>query len=185
MAWPLPSECNANLFDAKTEIMNNKTLMVAAIVMVILLLDQATKVLITHTLAEHESVPVFASFFHITHARNTGAAFSILAQAPASFRQPFFFLTTLVAVTALLFFLKNVDGADTWTLTAIAGILGGAIGNFIDRMLYGEVVDFLLVHWRGYYWPAFNVADSCITVGVICLLWRSFTTPHKVGESDR
>lgn len=69
-------------------------------------------------------------------------------------------------------------------LVAIAGILGGAIGNFIDRMLYGEVVDFLLVHWRGYYWPAFNVADSCITLGVLVLLWASFKENHKETPHD-
>jgi signal peptidase II len=165
--------------------MNNKMLMVAAIVTAILSLDQATKMLIARSLAVHEAVPVFESFFHLTHERNTGAAFSILAQAPASFRQPFFLLTTIVAVAALLFFLKSVDASDTWTITAIAGILGGAIGNFIDRMVYGEVVDFLLVHWRGYHWPAFNVADSCITLGVIGLLWRSFKTQHNVAEADQ
>lgn len=165
--------------------MNSKTLRVVVIVTSILVLDQATKTLITHLLAVHESVPVFDSFFHITHARNTGAAFSLLAQAPASFRQPFFIVMTIVAVTALLFFLRSADASDTWTITAIASILGGAIGNFIDRMLYGEVVDFLLVHWRGYYWPAFNVADSCITIGVIFLLWRSLKTPPTVEERDR
>src|SRR5262245_36641853 len=113
--------------------MNNKALMVIAIVATILVLDQVTKVWITHSLAVHESVSVFDSFFHITHERNTGAAFSILAQAPETFRRPFFLLTTIVAVIALLFFLKSVDAQDTWTISAIAGILGGAIGNFIDR----------------------------------------------------
>jgi len=166
-------------------VMNNKLFMVVIIVTTILLFDQVTKVFITRWLAVHEVVPVFESFFHITHARNTGAAFSILAQAPASFRQPFFLLTTIVAVTVLLVFLRTIDASDIWAITAIAGILGGALGNFIDRMLYGEVVDFLLVHWRGYYWPAFNVADSCITVGVVCLLWRSFKASDKADKSDR
>jgi signal peptidase II len=165
--------------------MNSKTFWVVAIVTVILFLDQATKVLIVQSLAMHESVPVFESFFHITHVRNTGAAFSLLAQAPESFRQPFFLVTTVLAVAALLFFLRNVDEADTWTIAAIAGILGGAIGNFIDRVLYGEVVDFLLLHWRGYYWPAFNVADSCITIGVIGLLWSSFRARRAEAENDQ
>jgi signal peptidase II len=165
--------------------MNSKTFWVVAIVTTILFLDQATKVLIVQSLALHESVPVFESFFHLTHVRNTGAAFSLLARAPESFRQPFFLVTTVLAVTALLFFLRNVDEADKWTIAAIAGILGGAVGNFIDRVLYGEVVDFLLVHWGGYYWPAFNVADSCITIGVIGLLWGSFSTRHAGAENDR
>ena len=89
--------------------MNTKTFWVVTIVTVILFLDQTTKVLIMHSLAIYESVPVFESFFHITHVRNTGAAFSLLAQAPASFRQPFFLVTTVLAVAALLFFLRNVD----------------------------------------------------------------------------
>lgn len=165
--------------------MNSKALWVVAIVTAILCSDQATKVLIVHSLALHESVPVFESFFHITHVRNTGAAFSLLAQAPESFRQPFFLVTTVLAVAALLFFLRNVDETDKWTITAIAGILGGALGNFIDRVLYGEVIDFLLVHWRGYYWPAFNIADSCITIGVIGLLWSSFRARHVEAENAR
>jgi len=140
--------------------------------------------LVVHALDEHEAIPIFESFFHLTHERNTGAAFSLLAEAPASFRQPFFFVTTIIAVAALLFFLRSVSENATVMLVAIAGILGGAIGNFIDRMLYGEVVDFLLVHWRGYYWPAFNVADSCITLGVLVLLWASFKENHKETPHD-
>jgi signal peptidase II len=153
--------------------MNKKTMLVFLIVGSIVVCDQITKWVIAHTLSLHESVPVFDSFFHITHERNTGAAFSLLAQAPASFRQPFFLLTTVAAVAVLLVLLKRVDTSDTLTIIAIAGILGGALGNFIDRALYGEVIDFLLVHWRQYAWPAFNVADSCITIGVVSLLFAS------------
>jgi signal peptidase II len=148
--------------------------MVLLVVGSIVVLDQLTKWLIAHTLSLHESIAVVDSFFHITHERNTGAAFSLLAQAPAAFRQPFFLLTTVVAVVALLMFLRRVEISDTLTILAVAGILGGAIGNFIDRVLYGEVIDFLLVHWHEYAWPAFNVADSCITIGVISLLFASF-----------
>lgn len=154
--------------------MSKKTVFVGLIVSGIVLLDQLTKWIIVRSLAVHDAIPVFESFFHITHERNTGAAFSLLAQAPASFRQPFFLLTTIAAVVMLIVFLRKVDPSDRLTLAASGGILGGAIGNFIDRTLFGEVVDFLLVHWRGYYWPAFNVADSCITIGVICILVASF-----------
>ncbi|HEV8718171.1 MAG TPA: signal peptidase II [Candidatus Binatia bacterium] len=146
---------------------------VSLIVATILVLDQITKVLISHLLVLHESVPVLESFFHLTYERNTGAAFSLLAQAPAWFRQPFFLLTTAVAIVALIVFLWQTDGTNRLLVVAIAAVLGGAVGNLIDRILYGEVIDFLLFHWRGYYWPAFNVADSCITLGVIGLLWSS------------
>jgi signal peptidase II len=154
--------------------MEKKTVTVSVIVSGIILLDQATKWFIAKTLAVHESVTVIDSYFHITHERNTGAAFSLFAQSPAAFRQPFFLVTTIIAVTALLLFLRKVDPADKLTTVAIAGIVGGACGNFIDRMWHGEVIDFILVHWRAYYWPAFNVADSCITLGVIGLLVASF-----------
>ncbi len=153
--------------------------MVGLIVGVIIVLDQATKWLIARTLAVHESITVFDSYFHITHERNTGAAFSLLAQAPAAFRQPFFLITTIVAVIALLLFLRKIAASDRLTLTAVAAILGGALGNFIDRVRHGEVIDFLLVHWHEYYWPAFNVADSCITVGVISLLVAAFRETRK------
>ena len=158
--------------------MEKKIVLICVIVGSILVLDQATKWLVASMLHLHESVTVIESFFQLTHVRNTGAAFSLLAQAPASFRQPFFFITTLIAVGVLLVLLRRVESSQTLTLVAIAGILGGALGNFIDRLLYGEVIDFLLVHWRQYYWPAFNVADSCITVGVGCLLVASFREPR-------
>ncbi len=153
--------------------MRTKTLTVILIVGVILAFDQATKVLVSRTLVLHESVPVVESFFHLTHERNTGAAFSLFAQAPAWFRQPFFLLATVMAVVALVLFLRQTEDTNRLMVVAIAAILGGAAGNLIDRILYGEVVDFLLFHWRGYYWPAFNVADTCITLGVIGLLWAS------------
>jgi signal peptidase II len=153
--------------------MRTKTSSVILIVGSILVLDQVTKVIVARTLMLHESVPVFESFFHLTHERNTGAAFSLLAQAPVWFRQPFFLLATAVAVVALLLFLRQIQETNRLMILAIAAILGGALGNLIVRILYGEVVDFLLFHWRGYAWPAFNVADTCITLGVIGLLWSS------------
>ncbi len=159
-------------------VMEKKTVLICTIVGIILVFDQATKWLVASTLRVHESVTIIESFFQLTHARNPGAAFSLFAQAPASFRQPFFFVTTLIAVGVLLVLLRRVEASQTLTLVAIAGILGGALGNFIDRLLYGEVIDFLLVHWQQYYWPAFNVADSCITVGVVLLLFASFREPN-------
>ena len=164
--------------------MGRKTVFVGSIVGVIVALDQVTKWLIARTLALHESITVIDSYFHITHERNTGAAFSLLAQAPASFRQPFFLLTTIVAMAALLVFLRKVEDSDRMTLAAVASILGGALGNFIDRVWHGEVIDFLLVHWHAYYWPAFNVADSCITVGVISLFVASFRENKKAVYGD-
>jgi signal peptidase II len=139
----------------------------------ILVLDQISKALVIRTLDVHESVPIIASFFHLTLVYNTGAAFGLLAHMPAWFRQPFFLVATGVAVFALLLFLRRIDRANHPIVIAIAAIIGGAVGNLIDRLRYGQVIDFLDFHWRGYHWPAFNVADTCITLGVIGILWAS------------
>ncbi len=161
-------------------------LLVASIVGGILFLDQVTKTLIAQSLEIGQHVPILAGFFDLTHMRNPGAAFSFLAQAPEWFRQPFFLVATGVAIVALLFFILYAQEEGTLLVVAAASILGGAIGNLIDRLLYGEVIDFLLFYWRDWAWPAFNVADSCITLGVIGLLWASWkqssaTPPERIS----
>jgi signal peptidase II len=145
----------------------------------ILVLDQLTKVAVDRSLALHQSIPVIEGFFHLTHVRNTGAAFGFLANAPEGFRIPFFFIATGIAIGALLVFLRRVDTDTPFLLLALSSVLGGALGNLLDRLHYGEVVDFLDFHWRGYYWPAFNVADICITLGVIGLFLYSFLDEKK------
>jgi len=161
-------------------------LLVASIVGGILFLDQVTKTLIAQSLEIGQHVPILAGFFDLTHMRNPGAAFSFLAQAPEWFRQPFFLVATGVAIVALLFFILYAQEEGTLLVVAAASILGGAIGNLIDRLLYGEVIDFLLFYWRDWAWPAFNVADSCITLGVVGLLWASWkqssaTPPERIS----
>jgi signal peptidase II len=154
--------------------MNATTRTVILIVGTILVLDQVTKTLVARTLGLHESVPVIDSFFHLTRVHNTGAAFGVLAQTPAWFRQPFFLIATGVAVLVLVLFLRHTERASRLAVVAIAAILGGALGNLVDRIFHnGQVIDFLDFHWRGYHWPAFNVADTCITLGAIGLLCSS------------
>jgi signal peptidase II len=155
-----------------------RTQLIVAVVLGIVLLDQATKILVAQTIPLHERIPVVTSFFDLTHLRNPGAAFSLLAQAPEWFRQPFFFLVTAVAIVALSLFLSRAKDEGLLLTIAVSGVLAGAIGNLIDRIVYGEVIDFLLFYWGEYHWPAFNVADSCITLGVIGLLWTSFHNPQ-------
>jgi signal peptidase II len=157
-------------------------LLVAVVVGVILFFDQLTKSLIALSLEIGQRIPMIASFFDLTHMRNPGAAFSFLAQAPEGFRQPFFLIATGVAIVALLFFIAHAKQEGLLLVVAAASILGGAIGNLIDRLLYGEVIDFLLFYWGRYSWPAFNVADSCITLGVIGLLWASWKHPTTASH---
>jgi signal peptidase II len=136
----------------------------------VVVLDQATKALVLARLALYESVVVLPDFFNLTHVRNPGAAFGLFAGRAASFRTPFFLVATLVALVVILIALKRIGPGERWKRFALALVFGGALGNLVDRLRWGEVVDFLDVFWRTYHWPAFNVADSAITVGVGVLL---------------
>jgi len=135
----------------------------------VLLVDQATKALVEASMRPHQSIDVFP-FFALSYVRNTGAAFGVLAAAPPSVRLPLFIVVTIVAVGALVSFLRRTPPDQSWLVAALGGILGGAIGNLVCRVRYGEVIDFLDVHWGDLHWPAFNVADSAITVGVAIVL---------------
>jgi signal peptidase II len=151
----------------------HKSVFVASVAGAVILLDQFTKWRVRRTLALHESVPIIDSFFHLTHVRNTGGAFSLFASASDAVRLPFFVVASAIAIVALLYFLRQVGARQRLLQFALAGILGGALGNLLDRVTAGHVTDFLDLHWRGYHWPAFNVADSFITTGVVVLLVHS------------
>jgi signal peptidase II len=141
---------------------------------IIILLDQFTKVLVVGYYQLGDSTTV-TSFFNVVRAHNTGAAFSFLAGA-SGWQRWFFTAVGFVAAGVIIWMLKAHPGQRLFSF-AMACILGGAIGNVIDRLLYGYVVDFLDFHWswlsplfyRGHF-PAFNVADSAITIGAICLI---------------
>jgi signal peptidase II len=136
----------------------------------ILLLDQITKFLILYRFPLHSGMEVIPGFFNIVHVRNPGAAFSLMASAPAIWRQFFFIGLTIVVVIALIYSYSKVAKEDLWTKTSYTLIVSGAVGNLIDRVRLGEVIDFLDVYIGSYHWPAFNVADSAITAGAIMLL---------------
>ncbi len=144
-------------------------------------LDQATKALIVSSLELYESIPVVDGLLNIVYARNPGAAFSLLADAPAWFRGPFFIGMTIVAIVAVLYVVARLPREDRILRVALGGVLGGAIGNLTDRLLHGEVVDFIDVHWRSYHWPAFNVADSSITLAVVAVILQSLFA-RRIGE---
>jgi signal peptidase II len=138
-----------------------------------LVLDQLTKIYIDSTFALYESVTVIENFFNITYVRNPGAAFGILADS--SVRIPFFISVSLIACVGILWYLRKIDAKDHWQHFALGLIFSGAVGNLIDRIRLGEVIDFLDAHWYGAHWPAFNVADSAICVGVAIMFlcsWR-------------
>jgi signal peptidase II len=155
---------------------------VFTIAALVLALDQLTKWYIRQTVSLYESISVIDSLFHITHVRNSGGAFSLFANSSDVVRLPFFLLVSVIAVAVLLFFVRRVRPEQHLLLCALGLILGGALGNLVDRIVYGQVTDFLDFHWRGYYWPAFNVADSCITMGMLVLLFYSLLV-HDEADS--
>lgn len=146
--------------------MSAKTKLVLVWLAIILISDQLTKFIVDQSMPLHHSIPVIDNLFSLTYIRNTGAAFGIFAGSAAAFRLPFLIIFSLVAIGFVVAMLRRLPKQETGLITALAFILGGATGNLIDRFAYGEVIDFLDFYWSGYHWPAFNVADSFITVGV-------------------
>jgi signal peptidase II len=140
-------------------------------VTVILIADQLTKFLVDQTMPLHHSIPIIDDLFSLTYIRNTGAAFGILSGSAAAFRLPFLLLFSTVAIIFIIIMLRRLPDRETGLITALAFILGGAIGNLIDRVAYGEVIDFLDFYWSRFHWPAFNLADSFITIGVLITVY--------------
>jgi len=132
-----------------------------------LVLDQASKIWIVQSLSYADRITVIENFFYITHVRNPGAAFGLLASSPEPFRLTFFITVTLIAIALIFSFYRRLAPGDRLSALALGLILGGAAGNLIDRIVYTEVIDFLHFRlWSGYSWPDFNLADSFIVVGV-------------------
>jgi signal peptidase II len=146
----------------------------------IVALDQATKFWITQALQFGETV-VVTSFFNLVLVYNPGAAFSFLSDQ--SGWQRWFFVALALAVSVWLVALIRRHARELWIPLAGSLILGGALGNVIDRVVLGAVIDFIQWHVGGYYWPAFNVADSAITVGVVLLLWDQFGSRSSAGRT--
>ncbi|WP_298434023.1 signal peptidase II [Geobacter sp.] len=138
-----------------------------AVTAFVLVVDQATKILVDRTMELYQSIPVVDGLFSITYMRNKGAAFSFLAGF--SYRLPFFIAVSLVAIAAIAFTFRRLRDDQRLAAASFALIFAGAIGNLIDRVRLGEVIDFLDVYWKSHHWPAFNVADSAICVGVALL----------------
>ena len=139
----------------------------AVVCAVILILDQITKIAVQQGMALHQSYPLLGEMAQLTYIRNPGAAFGITLGG-----RWIYLVLSVIACVVMLYYLLRLPPAERWGRYAMMGILGGAVGNLIDRALYGEVTDFIDIGMGAYRWPVFNVADTAITIGIILLFTR-------------
>ena len=152
----------------------------------VIALDQLTKYSIVDHFRLGETLPIITGFFNLTYVQNKGAAFGLLSQAHPSFRVPFFIIVPLIALLTIVYVFRKIPDNDAKLSVALSLVISGAIGNLIDRLTLGYVVDFLDFHWQwGYHFPAFNVADSAICIGVglimLDLLLQEGSTSQRKG----
>jgi len=152
--------------ESKTRLSENKYGKLAIIAGTVIVLDQITKALILMHVPLHETLSVIPGFFNIAHIQNPGGAFGFMANQGPGLRSVLFLFISTIAIGAIFFFYKTTPGSDKWITTSLSLIFGGAIGNLIDRIRFGQVVDFLDFYIYHYHWPSFNVADSAITIGI-------------------
>lgn len=145
--------------------------------LLVIVLDQLTKILADELLSYHVPVEIMP-MFNFTLMYNTGAAFSFLANAGGW--QRWFFLVLTIAVSIFIYFwLRKLTVNQRLQATALSLILGGAIGNLIDRAIYGHVIDFIDIYYATHHWPAFNIADSAICIGAFLLIYDTIKNPHE------
>lgn len=154
-----------------------------AVSLAIVALDQWTKLYIKNHFQLHESVPVISGFFDITYVLNPGAAFGFLAGLNEAYRRGFFVVVTIAAIAAVAYLMIKEKGMKL-RLISYTLVLAGAVGNFIDRVYMGKVIDFLLFYYKTYQWPAFNVADTAISIGIGLLMIDYFFIKRNKDENN-
>ena len=149
------------------QLQKNKYILLVAVAGLVVLADQITKALISKYLPYSQSITFIPGFFDITHIHNPGGAFGLMANMGETTRTMVFLLASSLAVGLIFYFYKKTPPSFTFLAIGFALIFGGAIGNLVDRVRLGVVIDFLDVYIGKYHWPAFNIADSAITVGIL------------------
>ncbi len=165
--------------------MSSKLRILIVTLLVTIPLDQASKIWIDSELTYADRIPVLEGFFYITHVRNPGAAFGLFNDGPPLLRMTLFVGVSIVAILIVLSFFRRLAPGEKLSSLALGLILGGAVGNLIDRVTRGEVVDFLHFRlWHGYSWPDFNFADTFIVVGVALLVLELLATEGEGAASE-
>lgn len=149
----------------------------------VILADQLAKALVIRHLGLYEVVDVLP-VLELTRLHNTGAAFSLLAEA-SGWQRWFFIVLALGISTGIVVWLRNLSGRGAmWLAAALSLVMGGALGNVIDRVWHGYVIDFIHFHWEGWYYPAFNVADMAITVGAVMLVIDALGSSRRARAGE-
>jgi signal peptidase II len=162
---------------------------IALVVAAVVAADRVAKLMVMRWMEPGQSIPIVPGFFSLTYVRNPGAAFGMFANSTV--REPLLVIVAIAAVLGLAWLLLQAPPSRVWERASAAAIIGGALGNLYDRFAYRAVVDFLDFYITRWHWPAFNVADSCITVGVSVLLLASLRkhdddgAPSEREEFDR
>ena len=168
--------------DNMPDIKTNKLSQWLWITLLVIILDQVTKILADFYLNYHQPVAI-VPLFNLTLMYNKGAAFSFLSNAGGW--QRWFFITLSLVISIVLFiWLRKLRADQRLQIISIAMILGGAVGNLIDRSIYGYVIDFIDVYYQQHHWPAFNIADSAISIGAVLLIFDSFKNPHDKNPAE-
>ena len=165
---------------------NKKYLYFFSIAVFLVILDQITKIYIIQNFKLHESLPVIQDFFHITYIRNPGAAFGIFRDANETFRSIFFLSLPPIVMGFIFMMIRGKTGDDRLQNLIFSLIFGGALGNYIDRVRFGYVIDFLDFHYKKVWsYPAFNVADMSIVIGIGILFYFTFQEEFKNTKKKR
>jgi len=158
------------------EVKHHKYLKLSAIAGFVIIFDQITKAVIQNTVPLYHSITVIPGFFSITHIHNPGGAFGFMANKSSGLRNLLFLLISSLAICLIFYFYKKTPQKYSLLSACFALILGGALGNLIDRIRFGKVVDFLDFYIGSYHWPAFNVADSLLCIGIGLLIISTIFT---------
>jgi len=154
-------------------------------VVLVLALDQWTKYEVQQRLYFRQTIEVIPKFFNLTHVRNTGGAFGLFGGEKGGTGTLFFIVFSLIAIGSIVYFFLRLKENERVLTLSLSLVLSGAIGNLIDRCRYGEVVDFLDFHLFSYHWPAFNIADSAITLGIALLAFELIFREQKKAPNPK